>query len=154
MHFHVVVGLVVQRRTRKVWCTCKFVVLPNKPIAFLTFSLPSPSSLLKLPVVYHRRSSKNRRKAASKIYSLKEGSRFEDFALMKALSDIIQSVNKSTGMNSLQLLPFSLPSFLKRQRAKWWARRTRKPAVLASSLSTRRICSRFFRVQILGNDCK
>ncbi|XP_073242058.1 elongator complex protein 1-like [Porites lutea] len=42
------------------------------------------------------RSSKNRRKAASKIYSLKEGSRFEDFALMKALSDIIQSVNKST----------------------------------------------------------
>ena len=87
----------------------------------MTFSLPlpSPSSLLKLPVVYHRRSSKNRRKAASKIYSLKEGSRFEDFALMKALSDIIQSVNKSTGMNSLQLLPFSLPSFLKRQRAKW-----------------------------------
>jgi len=42
------------------------------------------------------RSSKNRRKAASKMYSLKEGSRFEDFALMKALSDIIQTVNKST----------------------------------------------------------
>ena len=114
MHFQVVV---VQRRQRNVQekcdCTCKFVVLPNKPIAFLTFLLPSPSSLLKLPVDYHRRSSKNRRKAASKIYSLKEGSRFEDFALMKALSDIIQSVNKSTGMNSLPLLPFSLPSFLK-----------------------------------------
>ena len=51
---------------------------------------------------------------------------------MKALSDIIQSVNKSTGMNSLPLLPFSLLSFLKRQRAKWSARRTRKSAVLAS----------------------
>ena len=84
-------------------------------LLFLTFSLPSPSSLLKLPVFCDRRSSKNRRKAASKIYSLKEGSRFEDFALMKALSDIIQSVNKSTGMHSLQLLSFLLPSFLKRQ---------------------------------------
>ena len=145
-----------EKCTRKVWCTCKFVVLPNKPIAFLTFSLPSPWSLLKLPVVHHRRSSKNRRKAASKIYSLKEGSRFEDVALMKALSDIIQSVNKSTGMNSLPLRPFSLPFFLKRQRAKWSARRTRKPAVLASSraLATRRICSRLSRVQILDNDCK
>ena len=136
MHFQVVV---VQRRQRNVQekcdCTCKFVVLPNKPIAFLTFLLPSPSSLLKLPVDYHRRSSKNRRKAASKIYSLKEGSRFEDFALMKALSDIIQSVNKSTGMNSLPLLPFSLPSFLKRQRAKWSARRTRKPASCFESRS-------------------
>ena len=34
---------------KKARCTCKFVVLLNKPIAFLTFSLPSPSSLLKLP---------------------------------------------------------------------------------------------------------
>ena len=35
---------------------CKVVVLRNKPIAFLTSSLPSPSSLLKLPnipVLYH-----------------------------------------------------------------------------------------------------
>ena len=142
MHFHVVV---VQRRQRNVEEKCD-------ARANLLFCLISPL----LPVVYHRRSSKNRRKAASKIYSLKEGSRFEDFALMKALSDIIQSVNKSTGMNSLPLLPFSLPSFLKRQRAKWSARRTRKPAVLASSpaLATSRICSRLSRVQILGNDCK
>ena len=28
----------------------KFVFLLNKPIAFLKFSLPSPSSLLKLPI--------------------------------------------------------------------------------------------------------
>ena len=35
---------------KKAWCTCKLVVLLNKPIAVLTFSLPSPSSLLKLPI--------------------------------------------------------------------------------------------------------
>ena len=34
---------------KKAWCTCRVVVLPNKPIAVLTSSLPSPSSLLKLP---------------------------------------------------------------------------------------------------------
>ena len=34
---------------KKAWCTCKVVVLRNKPIAFLTSGLPSPSSLLKLP---------------------------------------------------------------------------------------------------------
>ena len=34
---------------KKEWCTCKVVVLRNKLIAFLTSSLPSPSSLLKLP---------------------------------------------------------------------------------------------------------
>ena len=33
---------------KKAWCTCKVVVLRNKLIAFLTSSLPSPSSLLKL----------------------------------------------------------------------------------------------------------
>ena len=36
---------------KKVWCACKLVVLLHKPIAFLTFSLPSPSSLLKLPIL-------------------------------------------------------------------------------------------------------
>ena len=34
---------------KKAWCTCKLVVLRNRPIAFLASSLPSPSSLLKLP---------------------------------------------------------------------------------------------------------
>ena len=33
---------------KKARCTCKFVVLLNKPVAFLTFSLTSPSSLPKL----------------------------------------------------------------------------------------------------------
>lgn len=37
------------------------------------------------------------------MYSLKEGSRFEDFALMEALSEIIQTMNKSTGMRLVQL---------------------------------------------------
>ena len=34
---------------KKVCCTCKVDVMLIKPIAFLTFSLPSPSSSLKLP---------------------------------------------------------------------------------------------------------
>ena len=34
---------------QKAWCRCKIDVLAIKPIAFLTSSLPSPSSLLKLP---------------------------------------------------------------------------------------------------------
>ena len=34
---------------KKSLCTCKVVVLRNKPIAFLTSSLPTPSSLLELP---------------------------------------------------------------------------------------------------------
>ena len=34
---------------KKVWCTYKIVVLVIKPIAFLTSSLPSPSSDLKVP---------------------------------------------------------------------------------------------------------
>jgi len=36
------------------------------------------------------------------MYSLKEGSKFEDFALMEALSDITQAVSKSTGMSHVQ----------------------------------------------------
>ena len=38
---------------KKAWCTCKFFVLLDKPIAFFDFTLPSPSpsSLLKLPIV-------------------------------------------------------------------------------------------------------
>ena len=35
---------------KKAWCTCKLVVLLNKPISVLTFLLLSPSSLLKLPI--------------------------------------------------------------------------------------------------------
>ena len=34
---------------KKAWCTCKLVVLLNKPIAVFTFSLMSPWPLLKLP---------------------------------------------------------------------------------------------------------
>ena len=50
-HLHVVVlqgRTVIKEMYKKAWCTCTVVVLPNKPIAFLTSSLPSPSSLLKL----------------------------------------------------------------------------------------------------------
>ena len=38
------------------------------------------------------------------MYSLKEGSKFEDFALMEALSDITEAVSKSTGTSHVQQL--------------------------------------------------
>ena len=34
---------------KKAWCTCKVIVLLIKPIAFVAFPLPSPSSDLKVP---------------------------------------------------------------------------------------------------------
>ena len=37
------------KKVRNVCCTCKVVVLVIKPFAFLTFSLPSPSSHLNVP---------------------------------------------------------------------------------------------------------
>ena len=48
-HFHIVVVQRRQRNVQKAWCTCKVVVLRNKGIAFFPSSLPSLSSLLKLP---------------------------------------------------------------------------------------------------------
>ena len=39
---------------KKAWCKCKVVVLLIKPIVFLLFSLPSASSLLKLPNLWWR----------------------------------------------------------------------------------------------------
>ena len=39
---------------KKALCTCKVVVLRNKPIAFLTAWLLSPSSLLKRPNTSYR----------------------------------------------------------------------------------------------------
>ena len=42
---------------KKAWSTCKVVVLRNKLLAFLTSCLPSPWSLLKLPIDTFRRSS-------------------------------------------------------------------------------------------------
>ena len=35
---------------KKAWCTCEIVVLLIKPIVFLTFSLPSASLDLKVPI--------------------------------------------------------------------------------------------------------
>ena len=47
--FHVVVVRWRQKMNKKVCCTCIVVVLFIKPTAFLTFLLPSPLSLPKLP---------------------------------------------------------------------------------------------------------
>ena len=49
-HFHVVVVQKRKRNVQKVSCTCKVVVSPMTPIAFMKFSLPSPSSDLKVPI--------------------------------------------------------------------------------------------------------
>ena len=49
-HFHVVVVQKRKRNVQKVSSTCKVVVSPMKPIAFMKFSLPSPSSDLKVPI--------------------------------------------------------------------------------------------------------
>ena len=47
--------VVVQKRAeemyKKAWCTCKVVVLLIKPIVFLTFSLPSGSLDLEVPIL-------------------------------------------------------------------------------------------------------
>ena len=40
---------------QKACCTCKVVVLLIKPISFVAFSLPSPSSLLKLLLICTKR---------------------------------------------------------------------------------------------------
>ena len=42
-------AMAAKKCTKKAWCTWKVVVLLIKPVAFLPFSLPSASSLLKLP---------------------------------------------------------------------------------------------------------
>ena len=39
---------------KKAWCTCKVVVLLIKPIVFVTFSLPSASLDLKVPIVFKK----------------------------------------------------------------------------------------------------
>ena len=50
---------------KKAWCTCKVVVLLIKPIVFVTFSLPSASLDLKVPIVYRHNPSRN--KAISRL---------------------------------------------------------------------------------------
>ena len=42
---------------KKAWCTCKVVVLLIKTIVFLTFSLPSASMDLKVPILAGKRGS-------------------------------------------------------------------------------------------------
>ena len=42
---------------KKVWCTCKVVVLLIKPIVVLTFSLRSTSLDLKVPILAGKRDS-------------------------------------------------------------------------------------------------
>ena len=57
---------------RKAWCTCKIVVLLIKPIAFVAFPLPSPSSDLKVPNKQQRRRQLQKRhsKVNSRCFNL------------------------------------------------------------------------------------
>lgn len=54
-------------------------------------------SLRLIAALLLRRSSKNRRKAEGKKHSLKEGSPFEDIALLHAIIQIIHVVDKMRG---------------------------------------------------------
>lgn len=54
-------------------------------------------SLRLIAALSFRRSSKNRRKAEGKKHSLKEGSPFEDIALLHAIIQIIHIVDKMRG---------------------------------------------------------
>ena len=52
-HFHVVVSSTTAKKcTKKRAARAKLLFCQSKPIGFIPFSLPSPSSLLKLPNVY------------------------------------------------------------------------------------------------------
>ena len=73
------------------------------------------------PAHFHRRSSKNRRKAERKKLSLKEGSPLEDVALLHALAESIHTVDKMRGgapavvspaLLSRSLLVLLLPALL------------------------------------------
>jgi len=56
----------------------------------------------------YRHSRKNRRKAEKKKYSLKEGSPYEDVALLNALGDIVTSINSMQSLLLWEMLAFSL----------------------------------------------
>lgn len=49
-------------------------------------------------------SKKNRRKAEKKKYNLKEGSLYEDIALMAALADIVTTIDTMQSQSSLVTL--------------------------------------------------
>ena len=54
-------------------------------------------SILKVVVLCYSRSSKNRRKAERKKHSLREGSAYEDVALLEALRETVGTVDKMQG---------------------------------------------------------
>ena len=53
--------------------------------------------MLKVVVLCYSRSSKNRRKAERKKHSLREGSAYEDVALLEALRETVGTVDKMQG---------------------------------------------------------
>ena len=79
---------------KKAWYTCKVVVLSNKPIAFLTSWLPSPSSLLKLPRDLSRsrtrtRTTTWRRFSLQNVFAYSQELNNTHFLFIRNLSTII-----------------------------------------------------------------
>ena len=67
-HFHVVVSSTTAKKcTKKRDARAKLLFCQSKPIGFIPFSLPSPSSLLKLPIrdlkIGRRRRQRERNKS-------------------------------------------------------------------------------------------
>ena len=65
---------------------------------------------------YYSKSAKNRRKADRKKHSLKEGSQYEDIALMEAIQDIVNHANTIQGItlfycNVVQLVIHGVGNF-------------------------------------------
>lgn len=66
-------------------------------------------NLLALPTIpFSRRSSKNRRKSERKKHSLREGSAFEDVALLDSIREIVGTVDKLQGELSMEAPQSSL----------------------------------------------
>ena len=99
---------------KKAWCTCKVVVLRNKPIAFLTSSLPSPLSLLKLPNDFKmpRRRRQRERQKSNRLNRQNNNSARAAFFFVHffAVTEWRFRGRRRRGiLNSLMLDPFAQP---------------------------------------------
>ena len=89
---------------KKAWCTCRVVVLLIKPIAFLMFSLPSPSSWPKLPL-------------ASTTATAVKTSLLKWIPVFQTLSRLFQfAVNGKCRQISLELISWGPHSSLEREK--------------------------------------
>ena len=112
---------------KKAWCTCKIVVLLIKPIVFVAFPLPSPSSDLKVPSTELLKQQLRRRlqkrqlnwgKVAllqtwSRLFHLVQFVKFWQFFLELNLKRLNRSSGKGKGKENRCLAAFLFLSRLK-----------------------------------------